>query len=231
MLQSVLIANRGEIACRIIRTARRLGLRTVAVYSEADRGALHVRMADESVCIGPPAARESYLAASKIIEVARERGCEAIHPGYGFLSENADFARACEAAGIVFVGPPGTSIDRMGSKSEARRLMAAAGVPLIEVDGVRRQEPVHEGSEIRPGRLDHQVEMVAHEAKQVQTHLELPPTLAEHAQKTLVVGVVPKDRPPFVAPGRHVIHGPFIRDPRWPRHAAMLPPPPLPRKP
>ena len=131
MLQSVLIANRGEIACRIIRTARRLGLRTVAVYSEADRGTLHVRMADESVCIGPPAARESYLAASKIIEVARERGCEAIHPGYGFLSENADFARACEAAGIVFVGPPGTSIDRMGSKSEARRLMAAAGVPVL----------------------------------------------------------------------------------------------------
>ncbi len=131
MLKSVLIANRGEIACRVIRTARRLGLRTVAVYSEADRDALHVRLADESVCIGPAAARESYLDGARILAVARERGCESIHPGYGFLSENADFARACESAGIVFVGPPATAIDRMGSKSEARRLMASAGVPVL----------------------------------------------------------------------------------------------------
>jgi len=131
MLKSVLIANRGEIACRVIRTARRLGLRTVAVYSEADRDALHVRLADESVCIGPAAARESYLDGARILAVATEHGCESIHPGYGFLSENADFARACESAGIVFVGPPATSIDRMGSKSEARRLMAAAGVPVL----------------------------------------------------------------------------------------------------
>jgi 3-methylcrotonyl-CoA carboxylase alpha subunit len=131
MLKSVLIANRGEIACRVIRTARRLGLRTVAVYSEADRNALHVRLADEAVCIGPPAARESYLDGAKILAVAAQHGCESIHPGYGFLSENADFARACEAAGVVFIGPPATSIDRMGSKSEARRLMAAAGVPVL----------------------------------------------------------------------------------------------------
>ena len=131
MLKSVLIANRGEIACRVIRTARRLGLRTVAVYSEADRGALHVRMADEAVCIGPAAARESYLDGDKLLAVAKQQGCESIHPGYGFLSENADFARACEAAGVVFIGPPATSIDRMGSKSEARRLMAAAGVPVL----------------------------------------------------------------------------------------------------
>src|SRR5262245_7736223 len=131
MITSLLIANRGEIACRVIRTARRLGLRTVAVYSEADRGALHVRLADEAVCIGPPPARESYLDGARILAVAREHRCEAIHPGYGFLSENADFARACAQAGIVFVGPPASSIDRMGSKSEARRLMAAAGVPVL----------------------------------------------------------------------------------------------------
>jgi 3-methylcrotonyl-CoA carboxylase alpha subunit len=131
MLTNLLIANRGEIACRVVRTARRLGLRTVAVYSEADRGALHVRMADEAVCIGPPPARDSYLHVERILQAARERGCTAIHPGYGFLSENADFARACAAAGIVFVGPPPSAIDRMGSKSEARRLMAAAGVPVL----------------------------------------------------------------------------------------------------
>ncbi|HVN42194.1 MAG TPA: acetyl-CoA carboxylase biotin carboxylase subunit [Steroidobacteraceae bacterium] len=131
MLSSVLIANRGEIAARVIRTARRLGLRTVAVYSEADRDALHVRLADEAVCIGPPSARESYLAVARILEAARQTGAEAIHPGYGFLSENATFARACEAAGLVFVGPPPAAIERMGSKSEARQLMARAGVPVL----------------------------------------------------------------------------------------------------
>ncbi|MGI9247309.1 MAG: acetyl-CoA carboxylase biotin carboxylase subunit, partial [Steroidobacteraceae bacterium] len=131
MLKSVLIANRGEIACRVMRTARRLGLRTVAVYSEADRDAQHARMADEAVCIGPPPARASYLDGERIIAVALERGCESIHPGYGFLAENAAFARACEQAGLVFIGPPPSAIDRMGSKSEARRLMAAAGVPVL----------------------------------------------------------------------------------------------------
>jgi len=131
MLESVLIANRGEIACRIIRSARRMGLRTVAVYSEADRGALHVRLADEAVEIGPAEARRSYLDIERILEAARSTTAQAIHPGYGFLSENAGFARACEAAGIVFVGPPASAIERMGSKSEARLLMAAAGVPVL----------------------------------------------------------------------------------------------------
>jgi 3-methylcrotonyl-CoA carboxylase alpha subunit len=115
----------------VIRTARRLGLRTIAVYSEADRDALHVRLADEAVCIGPAAARESYLHGARILEVARETGAESIHPGYGFLSENAAFAAACRDAGVVFIGPPPEAIVKMGSKSEARRLMAAAGVPVL----------------------------------------------------------------------------------------------------
>jgi len=131
MLDSVLIANRGEIACRVIRTARRLGLRTIAVCSEADREALHVRLADESVLLGPAAARESYLNVERILQAARDTRAASIHPGYGFLSENAAFARACREAGVVFVGPPEDAILRMGSKSEARRLMAAAGVPVL----------------------------------------------------------------------------------------------------
>ena len=131
MLESVLIANRGEIACRVIRTARRLGLRTIAVHSEADRGALHTRLADVAVPIGPAAARESYLNVERILEAAREQGAASIHPGYGFLSENAAFARACRDAGIVFVGPPENAILSMGSKSGARQLMASAGVPVL----------------------------------------------------------------------------------------------------
>ena len=131
MLDSVLIANRGEIACRVIRTARRLGLRTIAVYSAADRGALHTRLADEAIEIGPAEARDSYLDAARILKAAEQTGAASIHPGYGFLAENADFARACRKARIVFVGPPAEAIQRMGSKSEARQLMAAAGVPVL----------------------------------------------------------------------------------------------------
>src|SRR5688572_7284483 len=130
MFNSLLIANRGEIACRIIRTARQLGIRTVAVYSDADRHALHVREADAAVHIGPSPARESYLVGDKIIAAAGETGAEAIHPGYGFLSENADFAQAVIDAGLVWVGPKPDSIRAMGLKDAAKKLMQQAGVPV-----------------------------------------------------------------------------------------------------
>jgi 3-methylcrotonyl-CoA carboxylase alpha subunit len=130
LFDKILIANRGEIACRIISTCRRLGIRAVAVYSDADAHSLHVRLADEAVRIGPPPARESYLAVNRIIDAARKTGAQAIHPGYGFLAENADFADACEQAGIVFIGPPAAAIRAMGSKAAAKALMREAGVPL-----------------------------------------------------------------------------------------------------
>ena len=131
MIERLLIANRGEIACRIIRTARRLGVRTIAVYSEADRGALHVELADEAYEIGPAPARESYLDSARVIDAARRGGADAVHPGYGFLSENADFAAACARTGLVFVGPPEAAIRAMGDKAQAKALMAQAGVPVV----------------------------------------------------------------------------------------------------
>ena len=131
MFTKILIANRGEIACRVAATARRMGIRTVAVYSEADAGAKHVAVCDEAVLIGPAAAKDSYLRGQKIIEVAKATGAQAIHPGYGFLSENAEFAEAVQAAGLVFIGPPGSSMRAMGSKSAAKQLMEGANVPLV----------------------------------------------------------------------------------------------------
>ena len=131
MFRTILIANRGEIACRVIRTARRMGVRTVAVFSDADRDALHVHMADAALPIGAAPARESYLDIGRIIEAARRGGAEAVHPGYGFLSENAEFAEACAAAGLVFIGPPAAAIRAMGSKSAAKTLMEQARVPLV----------------------------------------------------------------------------------------------------
>lgn len=131
MFTKILIANRGEIACRVAATARRMGIKTVAVYSEADAGAKHVAVCDEAILIGPAAARDSYLRGDKIIAAAQATGAQAIHPGYGFLSENAEFAEACAAAGLVFIGPPGASMRAMGSKSAAKQLMEGAGVPLV----------------------------------------------------------------------------------------------------
>jgi len=131
VFRAVLVANRGEIARRVFRACRGLGIRTIAVYSEADRDAAHVREADEAVLIGPAPARESYLAIDRILEAARRTGADAVHPGYGFLSENWRFAQACADAGITFIGPSPAAIQAMGDKSEARRLMAKAGVPVV----------------------------------------------------------------------------------------------------
>ncbi|MBX9709126.1 MAG: methylcrotonoyl-CoA carboxylase, partial [Caulobacteraceae bacterium] len=144
MFTSVLVANRGEIACRVFRTARRMGLRTIAVYSEADANALHVREADEAVLIGPAPARESYLDQAKVLAAAKATGAEAIHPGYGFLSENAEFAEAVMAAGITWIGAPPASIRAMGLKDAAKQLMVEAGVPVT---------PGYMGEDQSPERL------------------------------------------------------------------------------
>src|SRR5215470_16882884 len=127
----ILIANRGEIALRIMRTCRRLGIASVPVYSEADSRSPHARLADEAVCIGPPPVRRSYLNIERIIDAARRTGAQAVHPGYGFLSENAEFAAACAEAGLVFIGPSPESIRSMGLKSTARKMMAWAGLPIV----------------------------------------------------------------------------------------------------
>ena len=153
MFTKILIANRGEIACRVIKTARRMGIRTVAVYSEADAGARHVRLADEAVCIGPAAARESYLVAAKIIAAAQATGAQAVHPGYGFLSENEEFAEACSANGIAFIGPPVSAIRAMGLKSESKKLMEQAGVPLT---------PGYHGDEQAPDFLRAQADKIGY---------------------------------------------------------------------
>ncbi len=153
MFDKILIANRGEIACRIIRTARRLGIRTVAVYSEADKDAQHVRQADEAWYIGAARPQESYLRGEVILDVAKKSGAQAIHPGYGFLSENADFADAVEAAGLVFIGPKAASMRKMGSKAGAKELMMAAGVPVV---------PGYTGEDQRPETLAREADRIGY---------------------------------------------------------------------
>jgi 3-methylcrotonyl-CoA carboxylase alpha subunit len=153
MFDTILIANRGEIACRVIRTARRLGVRTVAVYSEADADAQHVKLADRARLIGPPAAAESYLKIDAVIAAARAEGAQAIHPGYGFLAENAGFAEACAKAKIAFIGPPVAAIRAMGSKSAAKEIMAKAGIPLV---------PGYHGKDQKPGALRKAAEKVGY---------------------------------------------------------------------
>ena len=143
MFDKILIANRGEIAVRIIRACRAMGIKTVAVYSTADKHSLHVYLADESVCIGPPAARDSYLNTTAILAAAKGTGAQAIHPGYGFLSENSTFAKLCRENDIVFIGPSPEVIDRMGNKSQARKTMMEAGVPVVP----GTKEPVHHAEE------------------------------------------------------------------------------------
>ena len=146
MFDTVLVANRGEIAVRVIRTLRRLGIRSVAVYSDPDAGARHVTEADTAVRLGPAAARESYLDIARVLDAAVRTGSQAIHPGYGFLSENAEFAAACKRAGVVFLGPPARAIEVMGDKITAKNAVAAFGVPVVPgvaKPGLTRRRPRH----------------------------------------------------------------------------------------
>ena len=155
MFKKILIANRGEIACRVAATARRMGLKTVAVYSDADAGAKHVQACDEAVHVGGSAPKDSYLRWEQILQAAKDTGAEAVHPGYGFLSENEDFAKACAAAGLVFIGPPASAILAMGLKAESKRLMEAAGVPLV---------PGYHGADQDPALLQREADRIGYPA-------------------------------------------------------------------
>ena len=153
MFNKILIANRGEIACRVAATAKRMGVKTVAVYSDADANAKHVAACDEAVHIGGSAPKDSYLRWQAIIDAAKATGAQAIHPGYGFLSENEDFANACAAAGLVFIGPPASAIQAMGLKAESKRLMAKASVPLV---------PGYQGEDQDPALLQREADAIGY---------------------------------------------------------------------
>src|SRR5687768_16421640 len=153
MFTKILIANRGEIACRVAATARRMGVRTVAVYSDADADAKHVHACDEAVHIGGSSPRESYLLGARVIEAALATGAQAVHPGYGFLSENEEFAQACADAGLVFIGPPPSAIKDMGLKAESKQLMEKAGVPLV---------PGYHGSDQNPALLQREADRIGY---------------------------------------------------------------------
>ena len=153
MFKKILIANRGEIACRVAATARRLGVKTVAVYSDADAHAKHVMACDEAVHVGGSAPKESYLQWQRIIDAAKQTGAEAIHPGYGFLAENEEFAQACVDNGLVFIGPPASAINAMGLKAESNRLMEAAGVPLV---------PGYHGADQNPELLKQEADRIGY---------------------------------------------------------------------
>ena len=153
MFTKILIANRGEIACRVAATAKRMGVKTVAVYSDADANAKHVAACDEAVHIGASAPKDSYLRWERIIEAAQQTGAQAIHPGYGFLSENEDFAQACAKAGLVFIGPPASAISAMGLKAESKRLMAKASVPLV---------PGYQGEDQDPQLLQREADAIGY---------------------------------------------------------------------
>src|SRR6201998_990905 len=159
MFKKILIANRGEIAVRVIRACHEMGIAAVAVYSDVDRASLHVRKADEAYPIGPAAARESYLNIHKILDVAERSGADAVHPGYGFLSENAKFARACAEAGVKFIGPTAAAMDAMGSKTRARQAMERAGVPFVP--GTSRGLESFEQAEQVAGRIGYPVMLKA----------------------------------------------------------------------
>ncbi|KAL0487801.1 3-methylcrotonyl-CoA carboxylase alpha subunit [Acrasis kona] len=153
LFDKILIANRGEIACRIINTARKLGIKTVAVYSEADAKSMHVDQADEAYLLGPPESKRSYLLGEKILEIAKRSGAQAIHPGYGFLSENASFAKKCEEQGVVFIGPPASAIVSMGSKSESKKIMIDANVPVV---------PGYHGEDQDPSKLHQEADRIGY---------------------------------------------------------------------
>ena len=184
MFRKIIIANRGEIACRVIRTARRMGIATVAVYSDADAGALHVAMADEAYRVGPAAVRESYLNVAAILAAARASRAEALHPGYGFLSENAEFAEACAEAGVVFIGPPASAIRAMGGKSAAKALMER---------GQNRLRRIHTGEQIDGGDPELQWWLLWLAIERHQTRLTLNHQVIARATRLCAAAVVARD--------------------------------------